>query len=287
MATPPRSRRVYPAVGLVTGGGRILPSPANFYLTGEDRLRIVCVNALAGCVIGIRARVAVPNGDTIAHAWSHTPLATRSTTVEQFELGEGALLNVTVLAIAGAPVIGQTFVVVELIRGSEAGGVTLATLLAGYLTAVQPLGFPGSPIGNSLDGRGAQRLIVGSTPLPGTPINEVVPTGARWELLTLSATLSNAAGINVIPELFFDDGVVFEHYRVRADYQPAWALAQVQFVFGAGHPTVVPTAVSALLTKGFPIGVLLSAGHRIRVGAGPLNNWSAPVYTVREWLEVG
>src|SRR5439155_18890058 len=129
------------------------------------------------------------------------------TKTQNYKLGKGAILNLTVFASAGAPLMGQTYVIVQLIKGLTGATIVLGTLLGGYLTATQALGWPGSPIISSTDGEGCTRLIVGTTPAAEANILETVPTGARWELLSLEASYVQGAGGVATPISFtLDDG---------------------------------------------------------------------------------
>src|SRR5204863_2582589 len=100
----------------------------------------------------------------IANSVDHVPNTDRSVKTSDHPLGVGQLLNLTVFASAGAPLIGQTYVKVQLIRGVGAAAIVLGTLLGGYVTAVHALGFPGSPIENSLTATPAIRYITGTNP---------------------------------------------------------------------------------------------------------------------------
>jgi hypothetical protein len=189
----------------IFGGARLLPSPSQFFLTGEDKLRVVSANSLVGVSLKVQWRTATLAGDVVPSSQDHTPNSDRTVNRQDYELGSGSLLNVTVFASAGAPLSGQTFVIVQLVRGDGPAAIVLGTLLAGYVTAVQALGFPGSPIASSTDGHGAIRTIIGTSPAAGVECAEVVPTGARWELVSFVATIvTSATVITRVPELYVD-----------------------------------------------------------------------------------
>jgi hypothetical protein len=177
----------------VIGGGRILPSPSSFYVTGEDNLRIVSVNAVVGVSLKLQWRLADSRGVAVPNSVDHTPNTDRTLRHEEYTLGVGQLLNVTVFASAGSPNIGQTYVLVQLVRGSGSAAIVLGTLLGGYVTTTQALGFPGSPIVSSTSAEPAVRLINGTTPPAGVDFSEQCPTGARWQLLSLAAKLQTSA----------------------------------------------------------------------------------------------
>jgi hypothetical protein len=281
------SERAFVAPLVSSAGGRVIASPFQFWTTGEDNLRVLSVNAAAGVVLTIQGRFIDNAGVIRASKWDHTPLTTRTARTSDYTLGVGAVLNLTVFASSGSPLIGQTYVVVQLVRGTGTAAIVLGTLLAGYVTAKQALAFPGSPIVNSIADGGVFRRITGSTPAAGAEIAEAVPTGARWMLISMVATLvTDATAINRTPNLFFNAGGL--------DY------------FGSGQSTPVAGSSSspfwwsigmALETKVGLIGSVAGILGENRMLAGftfltrtsniqPGDQWSAPSYLVQEWLEV-
>lgn len=278
---------VRPATPFQLGGGRILPSPNQFYLTGEDSLRIVSANSLVGVAIKIQVRTANLAGDTIPHSFTHTPFTDRSINREDYPVGTGSILNVTVFAGAGAPLVGQTFVIIQLVRGTGAAAVVLGTLLAGYITATQALGFPGSPIRMSTEGDGFVRQIIGSNPVGGVEIVETVPTGARWEVLSIVLVLStNTVIVNRFLALTMAQPGGVGALLFNTVAQPANTSGIYTF---APNLSVNADAARAYYTTPLPAGHVLLAGGswatttlNLTVG----DNFTVNRYLVREWLEV-
>lgn len=279
--------KAFVAPPIQAAGGRVIASPFQFYTTGEDNLRVVSVNSVSGVEIALQGRMIDSKGTITAARWTHTPLSSRTARTTDFPLGVGAVLNLTVSASAGSPLIGQTYVIVQLVRGMGAAAIVLGTLLAGYVTAKQALAFPGSPIVQSIAEGGCYRQISGTTPALGGEISETVPTGARWFVIAISAVLTTSAAVaSRTPNLFFGAGA--------GDY------------FGAGQPIVVnaSSATAYWWAIGMPLTVQvgqmgsvagLLADNRMLAGftfstrtsnlqAG--DQWSPPVYLVQEWLEV-
>lgn len=281
------SERVFPAVPFQIGGGRILPSPNQFYLTGEDFLRVVCSNSAAGVTLKIQLRTANALGDTVAHSEDHVPASDRSETREDYAIGSGSLLNVTVFARTGAPLIGQTFVIVQLVRGRGDNAVVLGTLLAGYVTECQALGFPGSPIQTSIEGGGYVRNIVGTDPAAGSEIVETVPAGARWELLSFSAFITKAA-VNGGPMELRKIVGANTFWQVVASHTHT-AGATINYIFAQALNTVsAGPPGTGTSNHALPSNCFFNSGDKLQTSlvnnAG--DNWSAPVFAVREWLEV-
>lgn len=283
----PAGELKFPAVPQVIGGGRVLPSPSQFYVTGEDRLRLVVANSLVGVAVGLHWRTATLEGDTKPTRNTHTPATDRSVTTQDYELGVGSLLNVTVFAAAGAPRIGQTYVMVQLVRGFGTAAIVLGTLLAGYVTATQALGFPGSPIVNSLEGGGYARFFAGTDPAPGAQVSETVPVGARWDLHGFECELTTDATVAVRrPHLTIDNGTTVYFRSANPGTTPATNTQRFFWAAGSALETVIAPAAPL---GGLPIPFPLLAGHRIVTGLdnGQVgDNWTTPIVLVREWLEV-
>jgi hypothetical protein len=279
---------VFPAQPAIVGGGRVLPSPAAFYATGEDRLRIVSVNSLAGVRLKMQWRVADSKGATVPNSVDHTPNADRTVKTTDYELGTGSLLNITVFASAGAPLIGQTYVMVQLVRGFGAAAIVLGTLLGGYVTATAALGFPGSPILSPLDGPGYFRVITGTNPAAGFSVLETVPAGARWDLVTFVNTLVASAAVSnrFVTLLIVASGAAT--VRMWADAAQVASETRLYMASQAAKQSSLLIGGTTYVWLGLPSPCIMRAGDFIQdftVGITGTDDWAAPIYTVREWLE--
>jgi hypothetical protein len=285
MAGP--TERVFAGAPFAAAGGRVISSPFQFVTTGEDNLRVTCANTVAGARIAIQGRRLNDKGTIEAFGFDLVPTADRTLTTRDYPLGAGAILNLTVYASAGAPRIGQTFVQAKLIRGFGGATIVLGTLLAGYVTSLQELAWPGSPIESSIAGGGYPRVIVGTQPAAGAEIIETVPTGARWQLLGLRTRLTASAAVTIrYPALALDDG--FSNYAVAPI---PGGVATSQSVPLAWHPgTAFETQIAgAWLVAGLPTDSTLLAGYRILFVTQNLlagDQYDQPRFLVREWLEV-
>src|SRR5216684_7447604 len=104
----------------------------------------------------------------------------------------------------------------QLLRYVGGTAIVLGTLLGGYVTAVQALGFPGSPVSNSLDGTPPAVEGNGNTPAVGADTFDTVPLGARWEILYYSAKLTTSAAVaNRRPSL-----TLYHPFVTSASYFP-------------------------------------------------------------------
>lgn len=266
--------------------GALTAGPYNFQFTGEDNLRLTVWNSLTGCRVSCHYRTAPTSTTTQANTQTLAPTAARDATTKEFSVGPGYLLNVTILVSSGAPLYGQTFVKLQVIRGLGANAIVLGTVLQGYVTANQDLGWPGSPIQSSLDGNPTPRTVAGTTPAVGTDFFDLVPTGATWELLMirgiyqasavvgnrspfLKLSLSGATFLNIEPQ-----------YNILANQLSVQYWAQGLNASGVGNLFVQNITL--------PARPILRSGSDIQtqtVGMDAGDAWSSIVYDVREWLE--
>jgi hypothetical protein len=168
-----------------------------------------------------------------------------------------------------------------------ASSFVLGTLLSGYVTAVQALGFPGSPIVSSTSDEPYIRNIIGTQPAAGAEISETVPAGARWELVSFLAFLAkNAVNGGPMELRRFIGADAFWQAVVNHTHN---AGATINYIFAQGLTNVsAGPPATGTSNQVLPTRALFSAGDEIRTSL--VNNagdqWSAPFYTVREWLEV-
>lgn len=266
--------------------GQLAPSPYNFEFTGEDQLALTVHNSLAGVRVAVHWRMKPRRGPIIANRQEFTPATDRSASSLEFGIGEGYLLNLVAFASAGSPRRGQTFVRVRVIRGRDASAVALGSAIQGYVTGNQDRAWPGSPLEGSLEGDGYIRAITGTNPAAGSELSETVPTGARWEVMALLATLvTDATATNRRPTIRLDDGAS-HYFQVGAPDE--WGANTTQEVCWASGAWLTTTIDPDSPLCGFPQGIVLLAGHRIRTNTRNFqagDNWSAPLFVIREWLE--
>lgn len=260
----------------------------DLYTTGEDHLRIMAVNSLAGVVLTIAGRswdplrrVILPITRTL------TPTSDRTTSQILIPLAAGFLLDMTVFASVGTPVTGQTYVMVQLVRGLTANAPQLGMLASDYITSQQCVCWPGSQPKSSTEGEPYVRTIVGTQPAVGVEIAETVPTGARWELIAFSAFLTKSAILGGPMQLRRANGANLAWQAICSHNHNAGAA--ITYVFAQGWSTVIAGPPgSGTSNSTIPNTSLLTAGDVLRTSlindAG--DQWSAPILTVREWLEV-
>lgn len=264
---------------------RVLTGPAELYLRGNESLRLTSWNSLTGVQLALQGRFL-----TSENVWSelrelHTPNTDRSAKTQVYQVAGSLISNLVLFAVAGAPLVGQTFVKLELIMGDGTAATVLGVVLQGYVTNNVALAWPGSPVVNSLDGGGYLRSFTGTNPGLGNNINEICPTGARWELLTVHSDFSASATVG-------DRQVVLE---VNA----AGPVPMMSSAPGVTVPSTVDLYCwnagmshdvrfnTSLLQQGIPVGTRLNAGHSIRTIVGNMaadDQFVNPAFSMREWI---
>lgn len=267
--------------------GALAAGPYNFQFTGEDHLRLTVFNSLAGVRVAVHYRTAPTPTTTQANRQELAPTSDRVVNTLEWDIGPGYLLNVVAFASSGSPKRGQTFVKLEVIRGFGSSSIVLGCILAGYVTANQPIGWPGSPIESSTDGDGYLRVITGTAPGVGAEGTETVPTGARWELIDYFVIFDSegAAGLRR-PGLYFDDGAN-PYWRSPSPLTQTNSITcHYYWAQGASYETALLTDVGI---AGLPFNNRLLEGHRIKTATNnlkPGDVYHAPQMVAREWLEV-
>lgn len=267
------------------------PFGAAIYLSGEEVLKLTVLNGLVGVTVELRGRFLPaptdrdPNPAVTPFRESVTPASDRSVVTVLHALGEGWLLDASVIATAGSPAFGLTFVALGLARGQSASGFELTALAQGYVTSVQRVAWPGSGLPSALDGQGALKVIVGANPGAGLEIAEAVPATVRWDLLSFAATFTtSAAAANRTPSLRFDaGGAVYGRFPVQTFVTASVAPV---LTWAPGAPGISP---APLVTQqvAIPIGIRLQNGHIIRTVTNLIDAGDAYTnirYLVREWV---
>lgn len=286
---PGATEQAFPAQPGYFAGSRIIASPFQFVSDADTFIRVRSACSVAGVVLAVQGRRVDDAGTLQPIAETHTPNSDRSVKTQDFKLGAGALLNLTVYASSGAPLVGQCYVLVQILRNQGGTAIVLGTLLGGYVTAIQALGFPGSPIVGSTSGEPAIRNIVGTTPAAGAEFEETCPTGARWELISVLVSLATSAAVvnrNMSLQVFTPGVQTWGKYEAGVNVP---ANTTQWFQYGLGLTVFGATAPENIEYVSLPQQVYFLAGQAFssftpNLQAG--DQWNAPRYQVREWLEV-
>ena len=270
--------------------GIVIPSFAQFAVTGDDNLLITCVGSLAGLTLNINGRfLDATKGGVVPFGVTMPVPSNRTVGTTLFSLGLGYLLNLGMFTTGSpGPSIGQVFATAQMVRGLAGATFNLGALVSGYCTNTQTLAWPGAPVRSSTDGEPPARNLQGTHPGLHSECSDSVPTGARWELLAWSVVLTTGTTVQNRTFTFQIQDVsqnVFWETQATV-LQPAsnvW-----RYVLGAAVSPYSGVSGTEFFLP-LPAGLKLTAGFKLLTNASNLidgDNYTAPNITVREWLEV-
>lgn len=256
-----------------------------FYVQSDDRLFVAAYSSVASLVVRFSGYFLDAHGEVNQYALDVAPTSDRAITSQSQIFGEGFLLSCIATLASGNANRGQCYIRARIQRGLGGAINPIAQLLAGYVTDDFSPSFPGGTMEGPLDGSGMLRSITGTNPAAGVEISETVPTGARWRVSTLMATLVTSSDVaNRRVRILVDDGTnEFFRYKVATDQT---ATQTIQYIF-APLGTESGTAFSVAIVP-IPPNLDLPAGARIRTntsGLAAADDWGAPQLLVEEWME--
>lgn len=264
-----------------------LSAPSPVYLSGEESLRLTSFANLGGLALTLTARVMTLDGCIHANSVSHTPNSNRTAATTVLGLPEGWLLGATVAVTGGASTSGAVWVKLDLVRGAAGVQTVLQTLINDFTSLNSPSFWPGGQCIDPTDGPGNLRSISGTTPGAGAEVSETVPTGARWELLSIVWTLVTSAAVaNRFADMTLDDGANV-YFRCGPTVTQAASTTQLYSAFQGAGPVTRDGNVT--VERSVPTGNRLAAGHRIRSNTTAIqaaDQYSAVQYLVREWFDI-
>lgn len=262
------------------------PPPMGQYIDVNDQLDVVAYSTNALNVV-FNLRILGVDGK-INPLQFVFPITTSSRTTlrTRFPLIEGYLLSLTASLNSVSGNGGWTYAQCNLARAPFGLNQEYSNLLSGYLYGNVALGWPTATPQRPTDGPGATFLIVGSVPAPGADINELVPTNTRWRLISLRATLTTAvAAANRTVSLTADNaGNVYA--ESPSNFTQVASIVNTYNWFDSAPYVNAPFNLRTLAP--LPSQMFLAAGHRIRTVTGAIqaaDQWSAPVYSVLDWLD--
>jgi hypothetical protein len=269
-----------------SAGSRIIAAPFEFYTTGEDNLRITSFCSVANVALALDLRTIDNKGSINAHRHAHAPSSDRTAKSDDIVLGVGAVMNITTFATAGAPKFGQCFVIVQLIRGIGAAAVVLGTMLQGYVTQRQALGWPGSPIQSSFSGEPPVLQIASGPHALGTDWHIECPAGARWSIENIFTGLVTVGAATRIAITQISRGGVFTAFINPTQSQVGALSANYTWAPNLLYDQKI---TSTIQNCPLPAPCMLSAGDQIggfTIGLTVFDQWNPAQLSYREWLEV-
>lgn len=170
--------------------------PAAQYIGPSDQIQLTLRSPNVGATVTLGLRLLSLKGEVQPLSYTFTtPPTAGGSFIEVITPGECFLLSAV---ITNATVRrGQCWATVNLQRGNPTGGAAVGmVLIAGYATATDTLGYPGTPSTDSLSGRGASLVYTAAPVAPVTDMVITVPPATRWSHLSATGTALWKAGAN-------------------------------------------------------------------------------------------
>jgi len=266
--------------------------PTAIYLAPGDKLQIAAINddpAITQIVMAYRLLRAADG--QVASSQLAMPIGSnRVLAVQQFEMLEGYLLSVNTAANSGTN-RGRCFTQVAIVRGSNPGGgpnpMGYNQLISDYESRAHNPSWPVGEYLSSVEGAGATRTIIGTTPAAGVDINEVVPTSVRWRLKSFRARLITGAAVaNRNVRFVLNDNVGTTFFLGGFNFSQV-ANTTFDYVIGIGL-NFLSDPINFLEEGPLPDN-LLFGGSTIKsntVGIQAADTWISLGYQVEQWLEL-
>lgn len=267
-------------------------------LGAVDNLRItilgsiatdVVINGLSRGVTGRMADIAQPIGNN-GQGYTLASTATRVSTTWDLSLGAGQQLEsliVTTPSSSGGVTSPRVYVIASRTRITQDGTIRPVDLLiAGYVTSLRPLGWPGGLSMRSTDGQGHLRTFLGTQPAAGGEILEVVPFGARWRIQSIMLTLVTSANpATRYPLLRLTSGGVFACDIANTLGIAPSSGAELVYAPGTAHDSFGATTYQQL--NPLSSDTFMSAGDFFltnTLGIAVGDQYTNPAIAVEEWL---
>lgn len=270
------------------GAGSVIDPTYPYRLDADSQLQVASACSTFNITLAVQGRKIDETGQNVPFAFTHAPTNTRLVKTDLFPIGPGALVSLTIFATGAiTPGWAQCYVRANLVQGTGLGQTLVANLAGGYVTAHNPLAFPGTPIRSSLEFPPAILEIPATVPPPGSQVFQTVPTNTRWELLSFFGQLTTSAAV-ATREVFL---VLDRSADIMAILNsPATIAAGVVTDF-LWAPDLQPFVVAGLNFQqaALPVPCLLTDGQDFRtlvINMQAADAWSVPIFRVKEWLEV-
>jgi hypothetical protein len=295
MSTPPNPAP--PRIGYIASGPFGLNTtnvdpPMPLYIRKDEILQLKVWNSVSGATVTISWKMLMADGQVIDSSYTKTPTSARAVNTYSFPMEEGYLLTVIVTGGGSTLIRGQLFAQVQTGRGNTSGMQTAtALLLQDYVTTTLCAAWPTGAIRSSVEGPGRIFSASVTNPAAGADWSVSVPSGARWQVRQVAATLTTSASAgNRVPRLTFTDNAN------NVGSCPMQSLSSTSFtynlVWGQGYPNVAANVVAAVQTavwEAIPLTLSLLSGDTMGPSTAGLlvgDQWSAITYLVEEWIDV-
>lgn len=261
-------------------------------LYGDESLRLEWVSdGSAQHTLFLQARLWRKADNSVQLFERRIPLGESSPKRRDYRLDPGAIISLRIgltTTALSTIALGAQFARLQLVYGEGDTATAFSTLLQGYISPKNDLGWPGSPLQTMHDGLGFVQGIGWTYDPINDHVEAIVPNNTRWRVMSgvVEITTSAVAGNrSVLLQAFDASGTLARWYGAAGILQ---APSTTYFYsFGAGMP---PTDINADVfpVLPWPQELDMTAGQVLRVKLGNAQAgdlMSGIDGTVRGWLE--
>lgn len=277
--------RSFPASPVPLTGGKVLATPFQFYVTGEDKLVLVTWSSKV-CVVAVEGRWWSAAGGIEAFRHTFTTNGTLQAEAHAMNVQAGFLLNCALTVASPVTFAGECFAQLVIGRGGGSTFIKLGIVLQGYIGTAKFLGFPGSPLEDSMSGSGAYQWAAVAAPAAATDWTWIPLQSKHYRIRSVVALLTASAVVaNRIVALECSNGVDLRMFRLAPGYlQPASVVGVYTWAPGVANVSADNTQavnVSAINEWDieFPFRIA-SLTRNFQAG----DQWSQITLTWNEWL---
>jgi len=248
---------------LATFQERGLLPPAGVYVTQDDTIQLRSWAPTGNQTVRVTLRM-LNNSGVVSTCFKEIAVAANGATaqVDTIQGDEGFLLSASV--DSDAIQRGLCYVQLIIRRGTGASDLQLGqVLMQGYVYITGMLAYPQSPNVQSVDGRGALRIITVATPAAGAEWTQTVPAGREWIVRAITWTfVASAVVASRLLFVIYNDGGATNIRLPAGLVQTASQNVSYSFVpgsgtsLGAGLPIAIPAPAHLRMGAGWNIGSL-------------------------------
>jgi hypothetical protein len=259
--------------------------PAFLYLMRDDRLFLTTIYGAGTDAYVISGRLLLPNGEIMAFTFTYTPTVSVTANTQYWDLAEGFLLDLNVTLSSGVTLPGAAFCQAGIARGTGISSYKVATLISGYVTMGQSLGWPFGTMKASTDGAGQIGSFGQAAPAAGAEIVYVQATQTRFKVRMVGFSLVTSSTVATRGvRLVIDDGT---HIIAQIPANATQA-ASLTYVYNGGAFPTNPAAIAGEYFIPLPPDLIIGSGHRLRTLTNNLqatDQYSALYMLGEQWID--
>jgi hypothetical protein len=287
IAQPPESFAVRSGTACTGFNFEDAPPPGACYVGVDDQLELGYIFDINNNSVVCNVRILTPDGLIIPLKFAPPVPLVRTVQSNRFQLVEGYILSCSLMSAFPSNSGNIPYAWAAIVRPPNSLLDQYEVLAAGYLSAVWPIGYPGSVPQKPTDGPGQPRSVLVGNPAAGADFLFTVPASTRMRITSLDAVFTTSAAVaNRNPSLIIDDGanVLAE---INVGINQAASLTQ-EYTWGDSLP------LTALFNNNvmapLPSQIVLPANFRVRSETTLIDvadQWSSIALLVHEWLDFG